>query len=111
MLKNIIKKPYYYIPPCPCCNSNQTGHYVKELGLDPSFTVRESLKNGELAIAVREIPYENVFCLECGFTWHQDIKIKMLSLSQIEEQKQLRGTAEYYNTVTFKEKSPLSKFF
>ena len=78
MLKNIIKKPYYYIPPCPCCNSNQTGHYVKELGLDPSFTVRESLKNGELAIAVREIPYENVFCLECGFTWHQDIKIKML---------------------------------
>lgn len=109
MLKKLIKKPYYYVPACPCCNSFATGYYVKENSIDPSFNEREGLKNGELLIAVKEVPNENAFCLDCGFSWHQVLKAKFLSLAEIEEQKQLRKTAEFYNSIDLKKKSFLSK--
>lgn len=110
MLKKLIKKPYYYVPPCPSCNSRKTGYYVKETSLDPSFALRESLKNGELTFAVREIPYDNAFCLDCGFSWHQNIRMKFLSIEEIEEQKIIRETANFYNAAELKNKSFLGKF-
>ncbi len=111
MLKDLIRKPYYYVPACPCCKSMSTGYYVKEDSVDPTFTVREGLKNGELVLASKEIPYENAFCLECGFSWHYPLKLKFLTLKQIEEQKQLRNTSAFYNSMDFKKKSFLAKIF
>ena len=110
MLRKYIKKPYYYVPPCPSCGSMKTGHYVKEVNLDPSFAARESLKNGELAIPVREIPYENVFCLDCGFSWHHTVSMRWMSLADIEEQKISRDTASFYNSMELKDKTFFGRF-
>ena len=111
MFDRFIKKPYYYIPPCPCCNSMGTGYYVKESAHDPTFVLEEACKSGELVIPVKELPHDNAFCLECGFTWHHVLKMKLLSLEEIKEQKRMRNTASFYNSIDFKQKSFLAKLF
>ena len=110
MFKNLIRKPYYYVPACPCCQSMGTGYYVKENSVDPTFTLREALKNGELVLSAKEIPYDNAFCLSCGFTWHQQVKLRFLSLSEIEDQKRMRDSVSFYNSLDLGNKPFLSKF-
>ena len=109
MLKKLIRKPYYYVPACPCCQSMSTGYYVKEDAIDHSFNTREALKNGELVLPTKEIPYNNAFCLKCGFEWHHQLKVKFLSLAEIEEQKKVRDTASFYNSMDLDDRSFLSK--
>lgn len=94
MINKIIKKPYYYVPPCPFCNSRITGHFVKKHKLEGGWETRESLRNGEIATEVYEIPEANCYCLECGFTWPYRVKMEWFSLERIREEKLARCTGE-----------------
>lgn len=92
---NLIRKPYYYVPPCPCCNSRMTGRFVKSHGYSrDEWVEKESLKHGELVTEKLIIPKKNAFCVECGFSWTCDVKIKFFSLSKIMEEAEARGTYE-----------------
>lgn len=94
MLKDIIKKPYYYVPPCPYCGSYVTGRYVKKYTYENGWVTMESLRNGEIVKEVYEIPNDNCFCEECGFEWPYPVTMKMMSLNQIKKEKLARQTGQ-----------------
>ena len=96
-LLDIIKKPYYYVPPCPSCNSPITGRFMKyHRTTETDWMITESLKNGELVRPVPEILEDNAFCLTCGYTWPCKISLKMLSINDIKKEKGKRMTTEIY---------------
>lgn len=99
-LSNIIKKPYYYISPCPKCQSKMTGRYIQEhMEYDTQWAIDESLKNGEIVSAVPEIPYKNAFCLNCNYEWEEEARLKLLSLKEINEERIARCTNELYKAI------------
>lgn len=111
-----IKKPYYYVPPCPNCGSKITGRYIK-LNRDTvsDWQVAESLKNGEI---VKPLLMESrtgsvpnaAFCLSCEHEWDPEISLQFFSLAEIEEQKDLRHTREMYTEFAEDKKEKASKF-
>ena len=43
-----IKRPYYYVPPCPVCGSRQTGRFTRSKdAYNDNWSIREALKNGK----------------------------------------------------------------
>ena len=94
-IKNLIKKPYYYVPPCPSCGSHVTGRFVRMRGQnDNDWMINEALKNGELISLVPEVLNKTAYCVECDYTWYTDIQLKFLNNEQIKEQKTERYTNE-----------------
>lgn len=92
--KSLIRKPYYYVPPCPSCNSRMTGRFVRlHREVETEWMIDEALRNGELIDPQPDLPHDNAFCVECGYTWMEDIPVKFLSLSQIAEEKAARHTS------------------
>lgn len=96
-IKNLIKKPYYYVPPCPVCHSDMTGHYVlaqNHRKNDIEWMINDSLKNGELIKLVNRIDEQNCFCVICQTEWYSDISMQFKSLNYIEKEKEKRHTEE-----------------
>lgn len=98
----LIHLVYYYVPPCPVCESRRTGKFFSRhmRAVDNEYIVMTSLKNGEIATPIDELDPENqAFCLNCGYTWDGPISTKFFSLKRIEEEKRVRGTKEMYSEI------------
>ena len=95
-LKKFIMKPYYYVPPCPICKSAMTGTFVTaHRATDTNWMINEALRNGEIVKPVEKMPSEaNAFCLDCGYTWYAPIHMKMVPISEIENEIVRRHTQE-----------------
>jgi hypothetical protein len=90
-----IRKPYYYVPPCPVCGSAVTGRLVSDHRYNEiQWMINDALKNGELIRPVPKIGAQNCFCLSCGSEWYTETRLMMFSRDQIEEQKKIRHTDE-----------------
>lgn len=89
----IFKRPYYYVPPCPRCQSRKTGRYVKNpvVKQDKGYIFEESLKNGEIVEETDIVPVENAFCCDCGYEWSCYIETIWLTPQEILKQKKARG--------------------
>lgn len=103
---NLIRKPYYYVPPCPCCGSRLTGRFVKEHRVtEHDWMLKETLKNGELIKALPVLPeYETAFCVNCEYTWRAQVELKLLTINEINEERMARMTdVIYYDLFTTEE--------
>lgn len=114
----IFKRPYYYVPPCPRCQSRKTGRYVKNpvVKQDKGYIFEESLKNGEIVEETDIVPVENAFCCDCGYEWSCYIETIWLTPQEILKQKKARGieglSEELENEKEKKEKKePFAKKF
>ena len=97
LFKNLIRIPYYYVPPCPSCGSRITRRYVKiHRDTEMEYMNESSLKNGEIIAFLPEVPKNNFFCVECGFEWGGICEASMLSLEEIREEKDARHTDEMF---------------
>lgn len=105
-IRKYIRKPYYYVPPCPVCGNKATGRFVKEhRESDTKWIILETLKNGELAKPVKMLPeYNNAFCLNCGKMWFTNIELKFLTLNEIAREKKARHTEEIIISMEAEEK-------
>lgn len=84
---------YYNVPKCPSCDSYCTGRFVKfHRDTVNDWVVIEALQNGEIVVPIIDPPDDNCVCLDCGFTWEQEIKLEIVSLESVDKQKNLRGT-------------------
>lgn len=91
--KKIIRKPYYYVPPCPACKSYLTGRFVLlHRNIETEWMIDEALRNGEIINPQPEIPRHNAFCLNCDYTWLEDIRLKLFTIARISEEKENRST-------------------
>lgn len=96
--KNHIKKIYYYVPPCPLCQSTITGHFIRLQRDNVSeWQITEALKHGELVHPVHEVGRNNCYCLKCGCQWSGDVETKFLSVAEIEAEKEKRLTRVLLN--------------
>ena len=91
--KRFIYKFYYYVPPCPVCNSNMTGKFMRELSskYENDWRLKTCLKNGEI-IASSSTNKNTCFCLNCGNEWNGTISLKLWNKDKISEQKKIRKT-------------------
>ncbi len=101
-LNDIIRMPYYYVEKCPYCGSYVTGRYIKlHRKADAEWQIDESLKHGELVRTKAELIGANCFCLDCDRDFSAPVKMKMLSISEIKNEKLRRCTndilGERYN--------------
>ena len=101
-LQTHIKKPYYYVSPCPNCGSFVTGRYIRaHKGDSNEWAIDDALKNGEIVEPIPEMGSKNCFCLDCGYEWFDFVDMKWFSLDQIRKEKTLRHTreilTEHYN--------------
>lgn len=88
--KKLLRKPYYFVPPCPKCGSRATGRYVRESS-SSDWIIGEALRHGELVRPAKG--KENVaFCLECNYEWSEYIQMEWFTLEEIEEEKSARMT-------------------
>lgn len=116
-IKNVIRKPYTYVPECPACGSPMTGRFFRErIREDSDWIMLDGLKAGELLEPAPQIDPDNtLFCYECHFTWTEPLSVRWLTLKEIENQKQLRHTYEFLKNKTDTEekekKGFLSKIF
>jgi len=93
-----IKKIYYDVPPCPVCQCPATGRFVKQRrDTVADWQIVEALRHGELIRPVEEMTRKNCFCINCDYEWIGIIELKLLSLEQIEEEKNKRLTREILN--------------
>ena len=93
ILYNKVKKPYYYVGPCPECGSFETGRFIKYKDVtNTEWMINEALRNGELIEPLPEVTFHNCFCNACGIVWHEEIELKMATLQEIKNQKELRDT-------------------
>lgn len=90
-----IPRPYYYIEPCPKCNSRRTG-YIRRDSRQSSEIEYESLKHGEIVRFAMQEPRENAFCVECGHRWPYTPRLMFWSSERIQEEIDARGTEEAY---------------
>lgn len=98
LFKKMIRKPYYYVSPCPLCESKVTGRFVPmHHATEMNWIIEESLKNGEIVSATNEIDEHNCFCMECDATWYEPIPIKLFTLARIDEERKNRLTEEFLN--------------
>lgn len=94
-MSKVFHKFYYYVPPCPKCNSKITGRFMKELpsAYDNDWRMRECLSNGEIIAAKKTLKgNENCFCVKCGHTYPAIVSLKFMSKYKIEQEKEDRKT-------------------
>ena len=105
-LKGIIRHVYYYVPPCPSCNSRTTGRFVKSHKENTtSWQINESLKHGELIKPVEIVPKANCFCRNCGFEWPDYIETRFITTDEMNIEKQERFTNDILNDMKAEEKA------
>ena len=98
IIKKIIKRPYYYVSPCPVCKSRMTGRYIRLWrDTEAQWQINESLRNGELVRPVAELLPRNCFCADCDYEWWENVELQFFSLEQIDEEKKARLTREILN--------------
>jgi hypothetical protein len=89
-IRGFIRKPYYYVPPCPQCGSRATGRYVRDSS-SSDWVIEESLRHGELVRPAKG--KENVaFCLDCNYEWFEYIQMEWFTHEEIQEEKIARMT-------------------
>ncbi len=94
-INNTIKRPYYYVPPCPSCGSPMTGRIIKRgKEADVDWAVVTALKNGEIIVPVDDPGIENACCLECDFAWSVPIEMSFETSEYISRQKDIRHTRD-----------------
>ena len=97
LYRNRLKKPYYYVPPCPNCGSFITGRFVKARNdYDADWLIDESLRHGEIVSPVPDVLSENCFCCDCNATFTGIVKMQWLSLNELDEQKLKRDIYEIW---------------
>lgn len=69
-----MKRKHYLVPKCPHCHSNITGRYIIEITINPIETVQHYLDRGERVRIVEKMPYQNLYCEDCGISWHGKAK-------------------------------------
>lgn len=114
IINNLLYQLYYDVEPCPACNSKKTGRFVKFHGEEgTTWIINESLRHGELVHPLPEIPFNNLFCADCGNEWNGNVKLKLYSKNKIAQEKKARGTEEIlmhnYAVIREKEKEYQSK--
>ena len=88
IFRNQIKRPYYYVPPCPYCGSLVTGRFMKARNdYDADWMIDESLRHGEIISPVPNVLSENCFCCECNSTYTGIVEFKLFSADELDEQK------------------------
>lgn len=91
-------RPYYYVPPCPECNSPITGQYMKlHRETDTEWQINEALRHGELIKALNTVPDRNCFCVNCGHEWFYSIDLALISTKELNIEREKRLTAEILN--------------
>lgn len=94
-IKKKMPSYYYYVPPCPRCASTATGRFVKHRNdTEDEWVFHEALRHGELVVSVEDIPEENAFCNECGFTWPEYVTGKWITYKKVIKEKEKRHTTE-----------------
>lgn len=103
------KHLYYYVPPCPKCGSRRTGRYIRQPRLldDELYTIRESLRNGELVRLAPSVPDHNVYCEDCGYEWTAPVPLMLLTSREIANEREDRSTPARYQQ--FLEEHPRKK--
>lgn len=86
-----IPKAYYYVPPCPACNSKRTGRYMKTGFGGTKDLENEALKNGEIVRQTDKVPDENLFCEECEFQWKGIIHTSYITKERLLQEIEDRG--------------------
>lgn len=113
---DFIRKPYYYVPPCPRCGSPVTGRYVT-MWMCKKWIIEDSLYHGEY---VRQADGDDLrdkaFCLDCNYIWPEEARLKWMTLNEIKKQKAIRHTCETFESIyakrkVKKEKTWFSKWF
>lgn len=98
-LLDIIRKPYYFVPPCPHCGSPITGRYLR-MWLYRAEIIEDALKQGELVKPVcNKSQHRHAFCIDCGHEWVEDVPLGWLTLNEIKHQKAIRHTDDYLQFV------------
>ncbi len=102
MIKVAVKKPYIYVPPCPCCLSKKTGQVLKSkiAGIGEYDILTGALKNGELVCFLPNTGDINAFCYDCGYVWHARTQTIMKNSEEIRLESEIRGTMDLYRAVT-----------
>lgn len=114
-----IKKPHYYVPPCPECGSFCTGRYIRHPLVDAWYVEEQSLKNAEIVRFVNKEPVKNCFCVDCGHEWGKTIMMTFITKEELAEEHERRGTLAAYeeaheinqNTLRKKRKNPVRRVF
>ena len=96
MKKLMLKKPHYYVPPCPECGSFCTGRYIRHPIVEAWYVEEKSLKNAEIVRFVAKEPIKNCFCVDCGYEWGKMIQLSFVTEEELEEERKRRGTEEAY---------------
>ena len=97
-LSNILKRPYYYVPPCPACKSPMTGRFVPSHSDEANaWIMKSSFKHGELVADVEDLAPsdDNMFCVSCGHTWSGRVVFKFLTTAELEEERRKRDTKRF----------------
>lgn len=86
--------PYYYVSLCPYCGSKATGRLIEGTDKDESYLVRDALRHGEIVSVVDGVYGNNCFCMDCGTTWQEDVKLDMISKERLSMERRDRHTSE-----------------
>ncbi len=95
----LFKKPYYYVKPCPYCNSKMTGRFIEPSfdSKNQKFKEKDSLRHGEIIMPKSNIGNKNCFCVKCNRTFHYDVPMKFISKYELEKEMEDRKTPFLYN--------------
>ena len=101
-----IKRPYYYVPPCPVCGSRQTGRFTRSKdAYNDNWSIREALKNGEYLTPIVDPPEDvNAYCLECEHIWKAEIEVLMLNKDEIRNEMKSRQTPGVVHALTLEKR-------
>lgn len=105
-----MKRKVYLVQNCPGCRSPETGFYVYGTGMHTEDIAVFHLKKGEIVRVSSTIPELNAFCESCGLSWHEDLKAKWMSKSEIQKLKESKRIDELKieNTMDVKALSGMS---
>lgn len=109
MKKIKLKKPHYYVPPCPECGSFCTGRYMRRPVTEAWYVEEKSLKNAEIVRFVSKEPVKNCFCVDCGHEWGKTIILSFVTDEELEEERKKRGTVEAYEEIHEENREMLDK--
>lgn len=93
-LRKLLRSPYYYVPPCPKCQSRITGRFMRRLtsSYETNWRIEESLKHGEIVANASDAKDGQCFCVSCGYIWNGIVSLKLWTLDRISEEKEARKT-------------------
>lgn len=90
-------KKYYFVEPCPRCDSDRTGYFIYCSDENSDRIIAARMKKGELVQVrnrVRDPADTNCFCLDCKAEWHGKIQTQYLTEEEILKEKELRGITD-----------------